>query len=170
MFREAIVAMMDSIEGIARGQDLRVHFCDFTREVEALLFDMMRRENPEFAGEIEQMIALGQQFEMYPESAKVAVANIERDRDFLRSQGIQPHPSFSTIRPDEVAECWDGSDDLYQALWACVPDYKGPRPEVSEEPCIGVDCVKDFWHRFTDEQKQELNYEALRMEKEYGGW
>lgn len=71
---------------------------------------------------------------------------------------IAPHPYFEVIRPDEVAECWDGvGDALYSALWACVADYKAPSPEVSEEPCHGLDSVSDFWDRFDDEQREALN-------------
>ena len=41
---------------------------------------------------------------------------------------IEAHRSFEVIRPDEVAECWEGIiavPGLYAALWACVGDYKG---------------------------------------------
>lgn len=77
---------------------------------------------------------------------------------------IKPHESLAYIRPDEVAECWDGvtgdegeAVDLYAALWSCVPHYKAPRPEVSEEPCIGMDSVKSFWSRFNEDQQEVLN-------------
>ena len=72
-----------------------------------------------------------------------------------------PHRSFEIFRPDEVAECWDGIDaDLRRALWDCVPSYTAPSPEVSEEPCYGMDCVADFWDRFTPEQQAALNAAA----------
>ena len=73
---------------------------------------------------------------------------------------MAPHSYFDTIRPDEVAECWDGVDKtpgLYNALWACVADYKAPSPEESEEPCIGLDTVADFWDRFSPDQQEALN-------------
>jgi hypothetical protein len=74
---------------------------------------------------------------------------------------MKAHSSLSYIRPDEVAECWDGiSADLYRSLWACVNDYKAPSPEDSEEPCVGMDSVTDFWDRFTDEEKAALNAAA----------
>lgn len=63
---------------------------------------------------------------------------------------MKPHPSFEIVRPDEVAECWDGViavPGLYEALWGCVGHYTAPPPEVSEEPCHGMDCVADFWDR-----------------------
>lgn len=80
------------------------------------------------------------------------------------------HPALLVTRPDEVAECWDGIFDvpgLYAALWACVAAYKAPSPEVSEEPCHGVDCVADFWERFSDDHKEALNAAAYAMEQEW---
>lgn len=73
---------------------------------------------------------------------------------------IKAAADFRYIRPDEVAECWDGVDavpGLYAALWACVSGYKAPSPEESEEPCIGLDSVTDFWDSFSDEHKEALN-------------
>ena len=77
---------------------------------------------------------------------------------------ITPHDWFDMIRPDEVAECWEGVLDagLYEPLWACVKGYKAPSPEDSEEPCYGMDCVIDFWDQFTPEQQQLLNDLAIR--------
>jgi hypothetical protein len=77
---------------------------------------------------------------------------------------IKPHTFFDIIRPDEVAECWEGvtSAGLYQPLWDCVDHYTAPSPEVSEEPCWGMDCVADFWDRFTPEQQLLLNQLAVR--------
>ena len=78
---------------------------------------------------------------------------------------ITPNSWFQMIRPDEVAECWDGvlsSGNLYEALWACVDHYSAPSPEESEEPCHGMDCVADFWDRFTLEQQLKLNQLAER--------
>ena len=81
---------------------------------------------------------------------------------------IQPHDAFTIVRPDEVAECWDGIDaDLYRLLWGFVNDYKAPSPEVSEEPCYGMDCVADFWDRIPDEAKLALNAAA---EAQDAGW
>ena len=81
---------------------------------------------------------------------------------------IEPHAAFDIIRPDEVAECWDGvlAAGLYQPLWDCVGDYTAPSPEQSEEPCWGMDCVADFWDRFSPEQQHQLNQLAERNEDE----
>ena len=77
---------------------------------------------------------------------------------------ITPHIAFDVIRPDEVAECWEGVDEagLYEPLWDCVGSYIAPRPEESEEPCYGMDCVSGFWDRFTPEQQAALNQLAER--------
>jgi len=82
---------------------------------------------------------------------------------------IKPHAAFAVIRPDEVAECWNGVLDaaggLYEALWDCVGSYTAPSPEESEEPCWGMDCVEDFWDRFTPEHQAKLNELAERNDR-----
>jgi hypothetical protein len=84
---------------------------------------------------------------------------------------MKPHQALEVTRPDEVAECWEGVYDvpgLYQALWDCVGDYKAPSPEVSEEPCHGMDSVADFWDRFSDEHKAALNEAAKAQDALWG--
>ena len=81
---------------------------------------------------------------------------------------ITPNSWFDLIRPDEVAECWEGvlaAGDLYETLWACVSSYTAPSPEESEEPCYGMDAVADFWDRFTPEQQLQLNQLAERNDR-----
>lgn len=80
---------------------------------------------------------------------------------------IKPHDWFEYIRPDEVAECWEGvlEAGLYQPLWDCVEGYKAPSPEESEEPCHGMDGVADFWDRFTPDQQLLLNQLADRNDR-----
>ena len=73
---------------------------------------------------------------------------------------LKPHTIFDVVRPDEVAECWNdiySVPGLYKALWNCVPEYKAPKPEDSEEPCYGMDCVADFWNTFSVKHKRALN-------------
>lgn len=82
---------------------------------------------------------------------------------------ITPHAAFDVVRPDEVAECWDGvlaAGDLYERLWECVSSYTAPSPEVSEEPCYGMDCVADFWDRFSAAEQETLNQLAQRRDDE----
>ena len=76
---------------------------------------------------------------------------------------IQPHDLFTYFRPDEVAECFEGTTaaGLIGPLWDCVDSYTSPSPEESEEPCVGEDCVADFWDRFTPEQQAALNAIAV---------
>lgn len=77
-----------------------------------------------------------------------------------------PHTAFHYVRPDEVAECWDGvTNDIYECLWACVSHFTAPSPEESEEPCIGSDCVADFWDLFTPDQQEVLNQLAADRDR-----
>lgn len=80
----------------------------------------------------------------------------------------QVQAKFGITRPDEAAECWDGVlavPGLYEALWSCVGAYKAPRPEVSEEPCHGMDSIADFWDQFSALHQQEL----IRLETANNG-
>ena len=85
------------------------------------------------------------------------------------TEAIVPHEAFSILRPDAVAECYDGVTEagLYGPLWDCVPFYTAPSPEESEEPCYGMDCVADFWDRFTPEQQVALNAIAEAHDAEW---
>lgn len=78
---------------------------------------------------------------------------------------MTPHIALTVIRPDEVAECWEGVDDeLCRELWSLVPFYKNKKtPEEMEEPCIGLDCVADFWHHLSEETQTKLNNLAERI-------
>lgn len=81
---------------------------------------------------------------------------------------IQPHDWFDIVRPDQVAECWDGvGDDLYRALWASMSDMK----PLAHEDCgpadvIGLNSVASVWSRFTPEQQTRLNQLATRMQED----
>lgn len=86
---------------------------------------------------------------------------------------IIPNPVFEVIRPDEVAECWDGvGDDLYEDLWECVGKYDNSYRENIEDigphDVIGINCVKDFWDDLSIENQIKLNAlaadEAIKWE------
>lgn len=78
---------------------------------------------------------------------------------------IKPHVAFDLIRPDEVAECWDGVYSapcaLYEALWDCTEAYDDQHlaniEDMGPHDVIGINCVKQFWKRFTPEQQAKLN-------------
>lgn len=74
---------------------------------------------------------------------------------------VERHPAISCVRPDEIAECWDGVfsvPGLYEALWDFVPRYTDPRPEVSEEPIYGGnDDIRNFWNDLSEEHQTALN-------------
>lgn len=71
----------DALIGAARALEIGVSTSDGIREIEALMFDMLRRENP--LSEIESAIGLGRSLQDYPESAERILAGLERDRAFL---------------------------------------------------------------------------------------
>jgi hypothetical protein len=76
---------------------------------------------------------------------------------------IKPHPTFETIRADEVAECWDGvSKDLYFALWnKIVPHQKSIPQEILEDSGphdhIGRENLASHWDKLTEEEQTLLN-------------
>lgn len=66
---------------------------------------------------------------------------------------------FGIIRPEEFAETKNGvlaAGNLYERLWSFVHKYNAPRPEVSEEPCYGMDSIASFWDQFTEEEQATL--------------
>jgi hypothetical protein len=75
---------------------------------------------------------------------------------------MKPNDTLNYYRPDEVAECFDVSEDLYHALWNSMADAK-PLGEIIdiEDSCpqdaIGIHTVTSFWDKFTLEQQKELN-------------
>lgn len=80
---------------------------------------------------------------------------------------IQPHAAFETTTPDTFAECTDGIlhntvvPDLYEQLWACVPAYDDAHraniEDIGPGDVVGLNSLADFWDRFDDVAKVELN-------------
>lgn len=72
---------------------------------------------------------------------------------------IPPNALLRDIRPDEVAECWDGIDSpLHAALrrsMETVPAWSGETP-----PEPGRNSVAEHWHSFSDDEKLALNKAA----------
>jgi hypothetical protein len=84
---------------------------------------------------------------------------------------VKPHTALKYITPDEVAECWEGVDEeLYSALWACVPKYDNKWRENIEDmgpyDVIGVNSVSKFWSSFSMHHKRQLNNLATRQMKQ----
>jgi hypothetical protein len=75
-----------------------------------------------------------------------------------------PHPTFKYIRPDEVAECWDGvPDNLYRALWQVMrflPKYDGETP-----PEPDLLCLAKVWDYLSDAEQEGLNALAVAEEE-----
>lgn len=86
---------------------------------------------------------------------------------------IQPHSSFETIRPDEVAECWDGVyhnkqvSDLYEQLWGLTEQYDNKHrdniEDIGPHDVIGINSVKSFWDKLSEPAQMELNRLALEQ-------
>jgi hypothetical protein len=84
---------------------------------------------------------------------------------------IKPHASFSTIRADEVAECWEGvGGDLYSVLWNVIVPHQRPIPNLEDSgPAdhVGHECLASHWHRLDPEIQTELNRLARREERQW---
>lgn len=91
---------------------------------------------------------------------------------------IKPNAVFEYIRPDEIAECWDGvTDDLYTALWNVTPEkasYAGNIEDMGPGDVVGIDCLDDVWDKFTEAQQIALNdladKKAAQDAKEMAEW
>jgi hypothetical protein len=73
----------DAFLAAAKAMGLDVCNCDGIREIECMMFAMLREKNPD--SQIEQGIGLGQTLNMHPESADRVITGLVRDRDFLAS-------------------------------------------------------------------------------------
>jgi hypothetical protein len=60
-------------------------------------------------------------------------------------------------------------EELYSALWACVPKYDNSYRENIEDmgphDVIGINSVSKFWRRFNTLQRIQLNDLAKRNER-----
>jgi hypothetical protein len=69
------------------------------------------------------------------------------------------------IRPDEVAECWDGVlkvNGLYEALWS-LPQTPIPNLEDSgPHDHVGHDNLAQHWSKLSEEHRIAL----IRLDKE----
>lgn len=76
---------------------------------------------------------------------------------------------FDYIRPDEVAECWDGvlsHPGLYQALWASM-DNMPALPNMEDNgphDVIGINSLASVWDKFSPEHQAAL----IELEKANG--
>jgi hypothetical protein len=81
---------------------------------------------------------------------------------------VEPHGAFEVLRPDEVAECWDGVeevDGLYGALWALVRHYDGkPRSEVNDD--FSDRALSNWWGELSESHQTELNRLAAINDEE----
>lgn len=89
---------------------------------------------------------------------------------YLRSMTKKPHPSLNYVRPDEVAETWNGvSKPVQKELWAVLDEHGKPfTPEQKENmspgDALGHDAVSKFWRHLSTDAKLELNVLAEHRE------
>lgn len=71
---------------------------------------------------------------------------------------IKPDAVFDLVRPDEVAECWEGVGDLYSVLWGLVSEYTPiDREDCGPADVIGINSVASFWDHLEPAQQKLLN-------------
>lgn len=79
-------------------------------------------------------------------------------------------PIFKHMRPDEVAECYNGIyhvPGLYKALWNSMDDMK-PLSELiciedsSPQDAVGLNTLASVWDRFSPEHQRALVEAANR--------
>ena len=70
------------------------------------------------------------------------------------------HIALSYVRPDEVAECWNGvGNDLYRALWGLMK-FVPKTPNIEDSgPAdhVGYGSVASLWEHVSPEMAAELN-------------
>lgn len=83
---------------------------------------------------------------------------------------IEPHSWLTSIRPDEVAECWEGVDgELYAVLWKAM-DAVPPIPNIEDSgpmDHVGYGSVASVWGQFDDKTKAQLNELARKEQAEW---
>lgn len=102
----------DEFLRVARSADIEVCNSDGIREIETMMFDMLRRMNP--GSEIDMAIYLGRALRLAPDdrmalygSKQDIIARLKRDRDFLASF-LPPIDDEPVVNDDE--DQYAGSD------------------------------------------------------------
>jgi hypothetical protein len=87
---------------------------------------------------------------------------------------IKPHPTFETIRADEVAECWAGvSSELYGRLWNDIVPHQKPIPNLEDSgpgDHVGHENLAHHWDKLSPEDQATLNCLAEQEEAEFKEW
>lgn len=74
-----VVSTMDDLESNSRFYGVAIDTCDMIREVEALIFDMVRRKNE--LVEVEKLIRLGHMIHDFPGNPKKIAASFFANED-----------------------------------------------------------------------------------------
>ena len=83
------------------------------------------------------------------------------------SINVKPHNAFRWVRADEVAECWNVEDDIYEALWHRVVPHQKEIPNIEDSgPAdhVGFECLAKHWLRLSEDQQIRLNEVATKRE------
>lgn len=88
------------------------------------------------------------------------------------------HFQLHDLRPDEVAECWEGiasGSSLYTALWNLMNDIPSDRANIEDrgpEPAHGRMALASprNWRRLSLEHRRELNRLAVAKQEEFESW
>jgi len=85
----------DELLRVCKSNDIGACNCDGIREVEIIMFDMVRRMNPD--SQIESAIGFGREITQFPNARERVIAGLIRDRDFVRSFNVQEGPSVELL-------------------------------------------------------------------------
>jgi hypothetical protein len=87
---------------------------------------------------------------------------------------MKPHPTFETIRADEVAECWEGvPKDLYAKLWNVIVPKQKKIPNLEDSgpgDHVGFENLAAHWKDLTTEEQKILNDLAKKQDEEFQEW
>ena len=80
---------------------------------------------------------------------------------------IKPHPTFATIRADEVAECWEGvGTALYAKLWNEIVPLQKSIPNIEDSgphDHVGFENLAAHWHLLTPGEQEHYAYLILQQ-------
>lgn len=82
-----------------------------------------------------------------------------------------PHKQARYWSPDEIAECFAVSEDLYRALWKLTTQYeKIDYENCGPSDCVGFNSVSSFWQFLTRDHCVEINAIMEKLENEIDEW
>lgn len=93
---------------------------------------------------------------------------INQEDKAMAKPTIEPHPSLTHIRADEIAECWDGvPEELYSKLWNTIVPLQSAIPNLEDSgpyDHVGHENVASHWHHLTEDEQKLLNELAAKFD------